>query len=267
MTDWWQGAEPFDGMTDWDIACGILGDLDYEKQFIAIRALLTRQKRADEAIKREIEELDAFARRTVGPQNERAIDDYGVAFYDSVFQGAAHSMAAVGMLAPFVESLFVRAFQGIRDRPYRIDYEANGHPRWSMKASQRWNCDHSLGRSGPKIVNGIIEMADATGLVSHMPRDLHRTLSAIFEYRNAMFHNGFEWPTDERTKFARKIVEAGWPGDWFRTAESDHKPWIFYMSDEFVAHCMTIVEQVLNGFGAFVRVAKSDIRSLPTIED
>ena len=32
--------------------------------------------------------------------------------HQSVFQDAAHSMAAVGMLAPFVESLFKQAFPG-----------------------------------------------------------------------------------------------------------------------------------------------------------
>ncbi len=33
-------------------------------------------------------------------------------FWQMTFQGSAHSMSAVGMLAPFIESLFVAIFDG-----------------------------------------------------------------------------------------------------------------------------------------------------------
>ncbi len=68
-----------------------------------------------------------------------------------------------------------------------------------------------------------------------------------------MFHLGFEWPDTERNAFERRIAADGWPQDWFAQASSDGKPWVFYLSDTFVQHCLTMVDQIFAGLGAFVR--------------
>lgn len=43
-----------------------------------------------------------------------AVDQWVSVLHDSVYQRAAHSMAAVGMLAPLVESMFDEAFHTTR---------------------------------------------------------------------------------------------------------------------------------------------------------
>jgi hypothetical protein len=68
-----------------------------------------------------------------------------------------------------------------------------------------------------------------------------------------MFHEGFEWPDSERQAFERRIARDRWPRDWFALATSDGKPWVFYLSDTFVVHCLTMVDQIFAGLGAFVR--------------
>jgi hypothetical protein len=243
-------------LDDWEAACALLGDLDYEKQYVAIRALLHRQNEADTELKKEMDEIDAFARRATGSANERAVEDWGVAFYDSIFQGAAHSMAAVGMLAPFVESLFVQAFAGIRDKPHLGGALVSGHARWAMDAEVRW--DPHFGCNTKAIVVGITELAEFTGLAPHLPADLRLTLDALFAYRNKMFHNGFEWPLAERTKFAKRVADGAWPADWFRSATTNGEPWVFYLTDAYITHCLTVIEAVLRGFGAFVRERVND---------
>ena len=40
--------------------------------------------------------------------------------------------------------------------------------------------------------------------VKYLPDDLEPTLSALFAYRNAMFHSGFEWPRKELERFEKK---------------------------------------------------------------
>ena len=77
--------------------------------------------------------------------------------------------------------------------------------------------------------------------------------SALFTYRNRMFHHGFEWPMNERKKFDEMIREEGWPPEWFRKSESGGEPWIFYMSDQFVQHCLTTIDQVLEGVGRYLK--------------
>jgi hypothetical protein len=35
-------------------------------------------------------------------------------------------------------------------------------------------------------------------------------------------------------------------------AQSEGKPWVFYMTHDFINHCLETVEHVLTGFGAFI---------------
>jgi hypothetical protein len=53
--------------------------------------------------------------------------------------------------------------------------------------------------------------------------------------------------------FAEKITKGHWPSDWFLEARTGDNPWIFYMSDPFIQHVLTTIEQVLETLGLFVR--------------
>ena len=68
-------------------------------QLFAIRMLLMRQDNSDAQLVSEIERIDEVARSSEGARNDRAVDQYVELAHDSIFQSAAHSMAAVGMLA------------------------------------------------------------------------------------------------------------------------------------------------------------------------
>ena len=229
---------PMDHLSAFDnrfLASFVLGSPDYDAQLYAIRGLLRRHRQADDALSNEIKAIEAFAKQASGSANERAVDDWVDHLHQSVFQDAAHSMAAVGMLAPFVESLFKQAFPGIRDLLERNGRVLATHARWTMPKSRRWDCRYaSLSPHTKHIVEGIMELAEATGLAADLPADLRKTLAALFGYRNKMFHLGFEWPDTERSAFERRIVDDGWPQDWFTQATTDGKPWVFYLSDTFV---------------------------------
>lgn len=97
-------------VTDRDIALGALPP-DYEAQLLAIRNLLLSHRDAEEAelIRlREIEELGE------SQSSQRLADDWVDQLHGMVYQDAAHSMAAIGLLAPFIESLFVHFFDTSR---------------------------------------------------------------------------------------------------------------------------------------------------------
>ncbi|MES2032372.1 MAG: hypothetical protein V4477_24620 [Pseudomonadota bacterium] len=237
---------------DRDLASQLLDSLDYDAQLRAIHALLGRHRRAAEELSESINELDDFARRTSGLVNQRAVDDWVDHLHDSVFQDAAHSMAAVGMLAPFVEALFKQAFPGIKLLLDQRCLTPSPHSRWSMKTDVRWDCRFTSPRRRD-LVLGIVELADATGLSAELPARLPATLSALFGYRNKMFHFGFEWPESERQSFARRILDVGWPADWFGRATTGGEPWVFYLSPAFVDHCLETINAVIVGLGAFVR--------------
>ena len=205
-----------------NFAPGLLRGLDYDAQFRAIRSLLSRQERADRELENRIKEVGEFAAQATGAANERAVDEWVDLLHGSLYQHAAHSMTTVGMIVSFLESVFRLAFQGI-GRPL-----PQGH-----------------------LVEHVIKGVKEVGMEKYIPDDLEPTLSALFTYRNKMFHNGFEWSPEERQKFEQTLNNSGWPSDWFSSATIDGEPWMFYMSPEFIDHCLDRIRQIIEGIEKF----------------
>ena len=214
-------------LTDRDWAHIQLGDRDVEAQLLAIKSLIHRNRQADEDLNQKINDL----RKKDSEGNGFWADD----IYQSFFQEAAHSMAAVGMLAPFVESVFTVIFPCLPEE---------------MKENKREG-----------IAKIIPRLAESNGLAQFFPDDYKKVLGALFLYRNKMFHNGFIWPENERNKFQKTIKERGWPQNWFEgtsyedSCDKTRKPWIFCMSIEFIEHCLQTIDLVLKGYGESLRTA------------
>lgn len=257
MPEWLKDTGRF-GMpeiSDRDAASMLLPDLDYDAQLLAIHSALLLHREANAKLEGEIKELEEYARRTSGLRNQHAVDEWIDRLHGSVYQDAAQSMAAVGMIAPLIESIFFQAFQNMRKQFFAGEVPQGNYDRWRLPAEDRWNCHYvwNKSRRGINLFEGIIQMAEDTGLISHLPIDLKPILQALFEYRNKMFHCGFEWPVEERTRFDNRIVQAGWPGEWFSRATSDGAPWIFYMTGALVGRSLDIIEEIISGLGAFSR--------------
>ena len=245
-------------ISDRDMACVVLPDLDYEAQLVAISDVLRQHDAVDKRITAQIKEVEDYARKSIGLRNERAVDEWVDLLHGSTYQGAAHSMAALGMLAPLIESLFYQAFQGIRTTYYGVDVIPPGHARGGMgKADHFWDC-HLLYNPKAKskyqkeLVPGIMELAEAIDLKAHLPVDLLPILKALFRYRNKMFHFGFEWPPKECAEFAKDIADEGWDA-WFASVTRDGVPFIFYMTDQLINYSFGLVDKLLEGFGAYCR--------------
>lgn len=255
-------------MSDRDMACAVLPDLDYEAQMVAISDVLRHHGEVDTRTTAQIREVEDFARKSTGLRNERAVDEWLGLLHSSTYQGAAHSMAALGMLAPLIESLFYQAFQGIRTQYYGLNVIPTGSARSGMvKAEDFWDC-HLLfnpkvkSKKQKELVLGIMELAEAIALTPHLPGDLFSILKALFRYRNKMFHFGFEWPSRECANFAKDIAAEGWDA-WFSSATRDRVPFIFYMTDELITLSFDLVHRLLEGFGAYCRT-KIPIVGIPT---
>ena len=195
---------------------------DYLSHIYSIRDLLWRQRHADSQLEAQIKDSGEVARRARGEANVVAVDRHIELIQFSIYQSAAHSMAAVGMLAPLTESIFGGIFEGVGRR-----------------------------KPSGQLARSIMSMVDdeRLGLGEYMPDDLRQTLDALFLYRNKMFHHGFEWPPGPRKHFAESLD--AWPKGWFDSATSDGEPWIFYMSPEFISHCLDTLEDVLRGLIRF----------------
>lgn len=234
-----------------DYACLLLG-FDYEAQILAVRDLLRRNSNHEERTVAEIKELETRAQRLTGVANEWAINEWIDRIHGSVYQDAAHSMAAVGMLAPLIESIFSQAFQSMkRYFPSRENYPT--HQRWMPAIKEEWDCHYVSLQAGKKkdIAEGIWQLADAVGLAALLPRQTEDILKALFTYRNRMFHHGFEWPVEERERFATLVKK--WPSSWFQSSKTDEDPWIFYLSDCFITECMSLIDETITALGHFAK--------------
>lgn len=248
-------ADDFIDISDRDYACALLPNLDYEAQLDAIKDLLQRHMRADQLLGEEIKEIEEHARQLSGVRNQQAIDEWVDRMHASVYQDAAHSMAAVGTLAPLVESIFHQAFLGTRDYYVSQSLHRPSHPRWQEAERDEWDC-HFVWKNGKRsknLVEGIFQLADAVGMSPHLPENIQPKLGALFAYRNKMFHHGFEWPPVERSKFAKLIQSKKWPDSWFDAATSDSHPWIYYMTETYISDCVSVIEQIIEAIGSFAR--------------
>jgi len=241
-------------ITDQDIGEGIL-EPDFRSQLITVRVVLQRIREAEEKVSAEIKQLEADIRKR--GVDSWLVDHWVDKLHSSTFLGATHSMAAVALIAPLMESLFGRAFLYFKRTMGESYSLGSGHERWQL--DDRW--DHRYlwkrGRRSGDIAKGIVQLAEAIDLKQHLPADLARTLSVLFEYRNKMFHCGLEWPSKDRKDFANLIKSNRWT-DCFERAESDGGPWIFYMSRKFIEHCVDTVDEVIAGIGARVRRSWAD---------
>jgi hypothetical protein len=100
--------------------------------------MLRRHDEYDKRAGAEIKEVEEFAWKSAGLRNERAVDEWVDLLHGSTYQEAAHIMAALGMIAPLIESLFYQAFQGIRVTYYGADLIPPGHARTGMKAADHF---------------------------------------------------------------------------------------------------------------------------------
>ena len=242
-----------------DKALILTSQVDLEAQLLAIKKVLHRNKKETERESSQTEDLeislqDAARDGIHGENHDYYVQEWVERLRKSVFLDAAHSMSAVGMLAPFVESLFRRVFKNLRET-HAQGSEQTVNDRTLSSQNEFWNprlVFHRRGRS-KDIAQGVQQLADSIGLGEYLPDGYGKTLSALFSYRNKMFHHGFEWPEEERVNFENLIQENAWPQEWFPKSTSDGEPWIFYMSDSFIEHCLATIDQVLEGVGKYAK--------------
>ena len=263
--DLWRQFDDDDGFEDFavdirDRALFLLGEADLDAQLLAIRSMLRRNKQADEVMIADIDDLKSAIRNARGAYAQHLQDQWLDRLHGSVFQDAAHSMTAAVMIVPFVESLFVSIFNSLRMHG-EINKITSSHSAYTS-AKKFWDPHYAESHgqlTKGSLVDGIMRLSNATGLATCLPYDLKTILTALFSYRNKVFHHGFEWPKCEREKFYTRIAEEDW-ADWFSYSSSDGRPWIIYMHTSFIEYCLTAIDKILEGVGEYLKI-QSDTNS------
>ncbi|QDT79194.1 hypothetical protein Mal35_26490 [Gimesia maris] len=240
-------------------------DFDPDAQLREIHKLLVRNQQVDQEFDREtteIEESLSTIQQDDDAESERAemIDATVIGnYHEATYQSIAHSMAAVGMLAPFMESMLHQCFLGMKSLYSRESIPGLADDtRYQLNVDAFWDCHFIFSKNGKRntnIVDGTMQLSESTGLDLFLPVDFLKVLGALVAYRNVMFHNGMEWPADQRDKFQNRIKNDKWPVDWFdlATTGEEKTPWMFFMTDKFIERCLRLADEVLEAFGALVK--------------
>lgn len=242
-------------LSDRDFGLFALEDFDIEAQLIAVQDLLRRNSEADERVRQRINEYADKMQAATGDQ-ERHLDDlYVDECHRSVFQDAAHSLAAAGMLAPLIESYFTAAFPTVARQLDLSPSATSEDVRSAHSVAQYWDPHFVFNKNGTRkdLVEGIAQLSKSIGLDAEFPADFREVLKALFLYRNKVFHHGFEWPMDERKRFLQTSADENWPSEWFTFSKRNEDPWIIYMTTEFVEKCLSTFDLCLTGVGRFIR--------------
>lgn len=227
-------------------------DANLELHLAAIKTILKRNEQAEANHSEYIKQLENNAKRAPDDEYGQHLVDLTVdAMHIGVYHHAANSMAAIGMLAPLFESLFVHLFREFRNKLSRFE---NG-PRARFTEDRYWDprwYASSKTNDRQDLCLGFKQLANEIGLDEFLPITLEARVAALFAYRNNMFHNGFEWPEERRDSFAKRIAREGWNG-WFSSATTNGDPWIFYMTQEFIAQCLALIDELVIAAGQFHR--------------
>lgn len=180
--------------------------------------------------------------------------------HQSVYNRSAYSMAAISMIAPFIEMLFYRLFNDENCQERFMKVADKNHVRWKLDKKDHWSLSYwydasmNSGKYKQKSTyKSIVQICEAIDLAPYLPDDFDKVIKIVFEYRNAMFHNGFEWALNKREKFQEMIENMGCQISWIDLATSGKEPWAFYLTEEFIDHCMKNIGKILEGIGAYDR--------------
>ena len=205
-----------------------LSGANYHEQIRAVHKFLSWQDRANASQREENERAEQVVKAASGELREWLNDELIERWQSSVYEDATRSIAAAVMLAPLIESLFHRLALAL------------GAP-WESR----------------RIPREIMKLVTYCGL-SQIPNDLEPILRALFAYRNNMFHWGVEWPIEVRKRFDQLIRDSGWPISWFEQAIEGERPWVFYLTEEFVSHCLDLFEQLVDAVRAYIQTEGLD---------
>lgn len=164
---------------------------------------------------------------------------------------AHHNMNCIANIAPLIECIFIHTFGYIRENKDTL----SKHHRWDGKDrcddKDRWDCHYYYpDNKKPKIKNiskGIPQLLEAIGIRKEFPEDMDKTLTALFAYRNSMFHNGYEWPIKEKEDFIKKANKEKWESnneEWFECGSADSG--IIPMSDSFIEESMDFARTIID---------------------
>lgn len=265
-----EGVKPgdFDNfLDDRDYLYTLVHNIDWQSQLLAVRLLLSRNRQAGKAFSKAMEVEEAEVKAYRGPHHDHWVDQHVDMMHESVYRDAAESMAAIGMIAPLVESMLSQSLATLGGMYDRKNINPGNHKRWERAGGHaaRWNCQFYFDSSKEaknNVILGLPQLAAACGLDKFLSPDFMTWFEAMFTYRNFMFHGGFEWTIDRREFFEKEVEKKRWVR-FFICSTTNGRPWIYYIKNEAIDALPAMVENMLDSLGRFAKSLPFELISEP----
>lgn len=205
----------------------------------------------------------AIAKSTQAYSQERGGDAYADDCADAMYFDATVSGAMVASFAQYLEGLFKYEFyrqsqkntahiklgsqryKGIESAILQKD-KSKPVPPQDLKnqiTKNYWDPHYYINENGKcnkSIVKGICNLCDLHGISKNFPSDYGEVLTAIFQYRNYVMHNGVEWEDKEIIKFKQIIEKLSFVA--FQWSTSNGVESIAFISDELIERALSLCE-------------------------
>lgn len=125
----------------------------------------------------------------------------------------------------------------------KIDKKASKHfwdPHWYIQED---------GKQKGNIANGIVELCKLFKLNRNLPENFELLLTAIFQYRNYVMHNGVEWESDKIRKF--KQIDDGLAFNAFEWSKRNGEEYIAFISDDLINSALHFCDACLEHIWCF----------------
>ncbi|MCP4589259.1 MAG: hypothetical protein GY842_00805 [bacterium] len=181
----------------------------------------------------------------------------------ATFADAAFSQAAVAGIAPLFETLLKNAAEKLREAWAERPLPEHPNERWNWKGKKFWNPKlfrTDNGRKRESFREGTRQFLESLGHDDVLNSFTGVVFEALFEYRNAMLHEGYVWSKATLDKFCAARLDRKAPhidrrmmplsddarcwGDWFQTCECDGQPWMITVTDRFAHDALLAVEDL-----------------------
>jgi hypothetical protein len=210
----------------WDLAFSLWTVQDF------LRVLRAERDRLREAVEQSL-------------LKHNADDIYADRAHSLTFMELACSQAAVGAVAPLAETLLRKVAGRLRGQ-YSKPTQPNAHHRTHLEDDDFWNPALLARKDGNEpttnLLGGFRQLLNALGLANKVPDACWSTFEALFAYRNAALHEGYEWPTERRVKLLEEATKRKW--DWYEVTTVDGAPWLISVKDEFWPEAIKQIEEV-----------------------
>ena len=218
-------------------------DLNFDplEQLEYIENMVETLRKEEATEEKEIHSIEKDIERNKNNDSQLAILDAASNHYIGIFMrnDALRANIQIAMLAPAIEGLYKKSLTIL----IKEEWGKEKLDIFFKKKDSSFEGD---------IVSGIVNILKKLNIQSYFSNDIEKYLSALFSYRNELFHNGLEWKKEKCQKVLNNEHKKG----WFTLHADSRGPYFILPTRKFIDELITFFEESINGLAEARKLQK-----------